>query len=203
MGEAIAHSGLERDAVFVTTKVNNNRQSQDEILASMRASNTALGLEQADLFLIHWPLPTVRDYVEAWRAMEAALADGLARSIGVSNFQEAHLRRLLDETDVVPAVNQIEAHPYLTQDALRAFGESHGIATEAWSPIAQGAVLDDPTITVDARRDGRRVGAEPRPAHGPGPRRLRLRPLDARHGPAAAPILGGSRHGFRDSSPDV
>lgn len=155
VGQAVAQSGLDRDELFITTKVNNNRQSRDEILGSIKASNTALRLEQADLFLIHWPLPTVRDYVAAWQAMETALAEGLTRSIGVSNFQQAHLQRLLDETETVPAVNQIEAHPYLTQDALRAFGESNGIATEAWSPIAQGAVLNDPVIGGIADRLGR------------------------------------------------
>ena len=106
-----------------------------------------LGVEQIDLFLIHWPLPEVGDYVQTWKALEKAYADGKARAIGVSNFQQAHLQRLFDETDVVPAVNQIEVHPYLSQNPLRAFNSEHGIATEAWSPIAQGKVTDDPVIT--------------------------------------------------------
>ena len=121
----------------------------------------ALGDDYVDLFLIHWPMPDVGDYVETWRAMERILASGGARAIGVSNFQPQHLQRVLDETDVVPAVNQIEAHPYLTQDDARGFGAAHGIVTEAWSPIAQGKVLDDPVIV----RGGRAAGPHAGPGH--------------------------------------
>jgi 2,5-diketo-D-gluconate reductase A len=155
VGEAIARSGVDPADVFVTSKLNNNRHGFDDALRAFDETVAALGLGRVDLFLIHWPLPTVSDYVETWRAMERIYADGRARAIGVSNFQEAHLLRLLDETAVVPAVNQIELHPYLTQGPLRSFDTSHGIATEAWSPIAQGAVLDDPTITRLAEAHGR------------------------------------------------
>jgi 2,5-diketo-D-gluconate reductase A len=112
-------------------------------------------LEQLDLYLVNWPLPGVGDFVETWRAMEEVYRAGKARAIGVSNFKPHHLRRLHAETEIVPAVNQIEVHPYLTQDDVRAFDAEHGIATEAWSPIAQGKVLDDPTIVRIAENLGR------------------------------------------------
>jgi 2,5-diketo-D-gluconate reductase A len=110
-----------------------------------------------DLFLIHWPLPTLYDgdYVSTWKVLEEFHGDGRARSIGVSNFQVEHLKRLASETDTVPAVNQIEVHPYLANEAVRAYGREHGIATEAWSPIAQGGVLEDPTITKVAEEVGK------------------------------------------------
>ena len=112
-----------------------------------------LGFDYVDLFLIHWPLPTLDvDYVDTWRVFEELQRDGRARSIGVSNFQVAHLERLAAETDVTPAVNQIEIHPYFLNEEVRRYGEDHGIRTEAWSPIAQGAVLDDPVITEIAGR---------------------------------------------------
>jgi 2,5-diketo-D-gluconate reductase A len=147
VGEAIAKSGLDRSDIFVTTKLNNDKHDFDDALAAMDQSLADLGLDQVDLFLIHWPLATVTDHVQTWRAMERVYADGKARSIGVSNFQTHHLRKLHSETDVPPAVNQIELHPYLTQPELRAFDAEHGIATEAWSPIARGGVLTDPAIT--------------------------------------------------------
>jgi 2,5-diketo-D-gluconate reductase A len=115
----------------------------------------ALGLDYLDLFLIHWPLPAVGDFVETWKALEEIHKSGRVRAIGVSNFQPDHIRRLLDETDTVPAVNQIEAHPYLTQDDVRAFDFDNDIATEAWSPIAQGKVLGDPVIQKIAERVGK------------------------------------------------
>ncbi len=155
VGEAVARSGIPREEIFVTTKVNNNRRTRDDALRSVERSLEDLGFDHADLFLIHWPLPTVRDFVEVWRALEQVYEEGRARAIGVSNFQVAHLQRLMKETATVPAVNQIEAHPYLTQDALRAFGESASIATEAWSPIARGKVLADPTIIEISERVGR------------------------------------------------
>jgi 2,5-diketo-D-gluconate reductase A len=110
-----------------------------------------------DLFLIHWPLPTLYDgdFVSTWKALEEFHNDGRARSVGVSNFQVEHLERLAAEADTVPAVNQIEGHPYFTNDAVREYGQEHGIFTEAWSPIAQGAVLDDPTITQIAEKVGK------------------------------------------------
>ncbi|HTZ45050.1 MAG TPA: aldo/keto reductase [Jatrophihabitans sp.] len=155
VGEAIAASGIDRSDLFVTTKLNNGNHATEAALRSLDQSLADLGLDQVDLFLIHWPLPTVSDYVETWRALERAYADGKARSIGLSNFQPHHIRKLHAETEVRPAVNQIELHPYLTQDELRAFDAEHQIATEAWSPIAQGAVLDDPTIGSVATAHGK------------------------------------------------
>jgi 2,5-diketo-D-gluconate reductase A len=146
VGEAIASSGLGREAFFVTSKLNNNQLGFDAALSGFDKTMAALGLEVLDLFLIHWPLPTVRDFVPTWQAFERLLAEGRTRAIGVSNFQISHLQRLFDECEIVPAINQIEAHPYLTQDQLLAFDAAHGIATEAWSPIGRGAVLTDPVL---------------------------------------------------------
>ena len=155
VGEAIRASGIDREEIFVTSKLNNGFHAYDDALRAFDGSLRALGDDYVDLFLIHWPMPDVGDYVETWRAMERILASGGARAIGVSNFQPHHLQRVLDETDVVPAVNQIEAHPYLTQDDARGFGAAHGIVTEAWAPIAQGKVLGDPVIVEVAERLGR------------------------------------------------
>jgi len=155
VGQAIAQSDLDPADVFVTSKLNNNNIGYDAALKSFDQTMSDLGLERIDLFLIHWPLPTVRNFVDTWKAFETIYHEGRARSIGVSNFQAHHIRRLHEETTVPPAVNQIEVHPYLTQEALRAFDAEHGIATEAWSPIAQGKVLDDPTITAIAQEHGR------------------------------------------------
>ena len=155
VGLAITASGLDRDDVFVTSKLNNNHHPYSDALAAFDRTLSDLGLEYVDLFLIHWPLPAVGDFVETWRALESVYRDDRARAIGVSNFHADHLRRLLDETELVPAVNQIEVHPYLTQEPLRAFNASHGIKTEAWSPIARGRVLDDPTIKDVVDRTGR------------------------------------------------
>jgi len=157
VGTAIAHSGLERQEVFVTSKLNNGFHRPDDARAAFARTLEALGGGYVDLFLIHWPLPTLYDgdFVSTWRVLGEFQADGRARSIGVSNFQAAHLDRLAEETDVVPAVNQIEIHPYLTQQALRSYDREHGIATEAWSPIAQGKVLDDPVVTSLAEAVGR------------------------------------------------
>lgn len=155
VGLAITASGLDRDDVFVTSKLDNNHHPYSDALAAFDRTLSDLGLEYVDLFLIHWPLPAVGDFVETWRALESVYRDDRARAIGVSNFHADHLRRLLDETELVPAVNQIEAHPYLTQEPLRAFNASHGIKTEAWSPLARGRVLDDPTIKDVVDRTGR------------------------------------------------
>jgi 2,5-diketo-D-gluconate reductase A len=146
VGQAINKSGIDRSEFFVTSKLASNLLDFDQALSGFDASYEALDLEVLDLFLIHWPLPTVRDYVETWKAFEKILADGRVRAIGVSNFQIAHLERIVNECDIVPAVNQIEAHPYLTQTELLSFDDSHGIATEAWSPIARGRVLDDEVL---------------------------------------------------------
>jgi 2,5-diketo-D-gluconate reductase A len=155
VGQAVAESGLKRSDVFVTSKLNNGYHAHAQALAAFDRTLDDLGMEQLDLFLVHWPLPGIGDYTETWRAMEEILASGRVRAIGVSNFQTAHLDRLFQETSVVPAVNQIEVHPYLVQDELREFDARHGIATQAWSPIAQGKVLDDPVITAIAERLGR------------------------------------------------
>jgi 2,5-diketo-D-gluconate reductase A len=154
VGEAIRASGLDRSDVFVTTKLNNGYHRPDDARSAFDRSLTDLGFDHVDLFLIHWPLPALYDgdFVSTWRTLEEFHRDGRARSIGVSNFQVDHLQRLAAETDVVPAVNQIELHPYLLNDEVRAYGEAHGIATQAWSPIAQGEVLDDPVITAIADR---------------------------------------------------
>ncbi|MBG6059461.1 2,5-diketo-D-gluconate reductase A [Cryobacterium sp. MP_M5] len=154
-GEAVRESGLDRSEVFVTSKLNNGFHKREDALAAFDASLSTLGFDYLDLFLIHWPLPAVGDFVETWKALEEMHASGRVKTIGVSNFQQHHLQRLFDETGTVPAVNQIEVHPYLTQDDLRAFNTAHGIATEAWSPIAQGKVLGDPVITAIADRVGR------------------------------------------------
>jgi len=155
VGEAVAESGIPRDQIFVTSKLNNTFHAREAALGAFDETLETLGFEKLDLFLIHWPLPEVGDYVETWKAMEEMKASGRVRSIGVSNFQPAHLQRLFDTTETVPSVNQIEVHPYLTNEVARAFNTQHGIATEAWSPIAQGKVLSDPVITAIAERVGR------------------------------------------------
>ncbi|PZE27958.1 MULTISPECIES: aldo/keto reductase [unclassified Curtobacterium] len=146
VGEAVAASGIPREEIFITSKLNNGFHAPDAALENGKKSAELLG-GYMDLFLIHWPLATVIDFVPTWKALEELYHAGTSRSIGVSNFQAHHLHRLRDETTVTPAVNQIEVHPYLVQDPLRAADSELGIATEAWSPIAQGLVLDDPTIT--------------------------------------------------------
>jgi 2,5-diketo-D-gluconate reductase A len=157
VGEAITRSGLDRGEVFVTSKLDNASHRPDDARKAFDGTLDALGADHVDLFLIHWPLPTRYDgdYVSTWRTLEEFYRDGRARSIGVSNFQPHHLRRLHEEAEVPPAVNQIEVHPYLTQPEVRAFCAEHQIAIEAWSPIAQGLVLGDPTIDEIARRVGK------------------------------------------------
>jgi 2,5-diketo-D-gluconate reductase A len=155
VGEAVRASGVDRGDVFVTSKLNNGHHAYDDALLAFDQTLKDLDLDYVDLFLVHWPMPGVGDYVETWRAMEKMYQGGRVRAIGVSNFQPHHLRRLDGETTVTPAVNQVEVHPYLANDEVRAFGAEHGIATEAWSPIAQGAVLSDPTIVRIAKSLGR------------------------------------------------
>ncbi len=156
VAQAIRDAGLPREDIFVTTKLNNNAHGYDEALAAFEQSRKKLGLDYLDLYLIHWPLPAKDRYVDTWKALVKLQQDGVIRSIGVSNFQPAHLERIIDETGVTPAVDQVECHPYLTQQPVREFNDKHTIATEAWSPIAQGGVLlKDPVITSLADKYGK------------------------------------------------
>ena len=155
VGEAIVESGIDRADVYVTSKLNNGFHARTDALDAFDRTLEALGFENLDLFLIHWPLPGAGDYVETWKAMEEMHRSGRVTTIGVSNFQPQHLQRLFDETDTVPAVNQIEVHPYLTQEHVRAFNTEHGIATEAWSPLAKGKVLGESVLTTIANRVGK------------------------------------------------
>ena len=157
VGEGLRASGLDRGDAFVTSKLNNAFHEPDDARRAFDETLSELGFDHVDLFLIHWPLPTLYggDFVSTWKVMEEFHNDGRARSVGVSNFQVDHLERLAAETDTVPAVNQIEVHPYFTNESVRAYGQEHGIVTEAWSPIAQGGVLDDSTITEIAGKVGK------------------------------------------------
>ncbi len=154
VGDAIRKSGLDRSEVFVTSKLSNDAHLPDDARVAFELSLATLGFDYLDLFLIHWPLPTKYDgdFVSTWQTLEEFYRDGQARSIGVSNFQPQHLRRLQAEASITPAVDQIEVHPYLTQDELRGVCAQHQIAVEGWSPIGRGKVLDDPTIGAIARK---------------------------------------------------
>ncbi|MGW2813931.1 aldo/keto reductase [Streptomyces sp. NPDC001415] len=155
-GKAVAASGVAREDLFVTTKLWNSEQGYDSTLRAFDASLDKLGLDYVDLYLIHWPVPAKDAYVDTYKAFEKILADGRARAIGVSNFQPVHLERLLGETSVVPAVNQIELHPQLAQAESRALHAKHSIATEAWSPLGQGrGLLEVPTVVAIAQKHGR------------------------------------------------
>jgi 2,5-diketo-D-gluconate reductase A len=156
VGRAIRDSGLAREDVFVTTKVWNADHGYDATLRAFDESQKLLGLDVVDLYLIHWPTPQRDLYVDTWKALERLYADGRVRAIGVSNFNVPHLQRLLDETTVVPTVNQIELHPGFAQDDLRAFHERHGIVTESWSPLGRGhGLLDNPAVTSIADAHGK------------------------------------------------
>jgi 2,5-diketo-D-gluconate reductase A len=157
VGEAVRRYGLDRSEVFVTSKLNNGFHRPDDARRAFDGTLAALGFDYLDLFLIHWPLPTRYDgdFVSTWTTLEELRRDGRCRSIGVSNFQVDHLERLIAETDTVPAVNQIELHPYFQNREVREYDEAHGIATEAWAPIAQGAVLDDAVVGEIAAKAGR------------------------------------------------
>ncbi|HVM29115.1 MAG TPA: aldo/keto reductase [Mycobacteriales bacterium] len=146
-----------RDEVFLTSKLNNGFHRPDDARRAFDETLQRLRTDSVDLFLVHWPLPTLYDgdYVSTWRTLGEFLADGRAKAVGVSNFQVAHLERLAAETDLLPAVNQVEVHPYFGNEQVRAYGAEHGIVTEAWSPIAQGTIVDDPVIGEIATSLGR------------------------------------------------
>jgi 2,5-diketo-D-gluconate reductase A len=157
VGQAIHDVGIDRADVYVTSKLNNGFHKPDDARRAFDDTLTALGFDYVDLFLIHWPLPTRYDgdFVSTWQTLEEFKNDGRARSIGVSNFQVAHMERLVRETDTTPAVNQIEAHPYFPNNEVRAYGHDHGIATEAWSPIARGKAVKDRVVRRVADAAGR------------------------------------------------
>jgi 2,5-diketo-D-gluconate reductase A len=155
VGAAIAASGLAREDLFVTTKLWNSEQGFETTLAAFDASLGRLGFEYVDLYLIHWPVPSEDRFVDTWRAFERIHEEGRARTIGVSNFRVEDLERLEAETETRPTVNQIELHPRLQQAELRAWHADHGVVTEAWSPLAQGELLDDETIVAIAEQHGK------------------------------------------------
>ncbi len=154
-GQAVAASEIPREELFITTKLWNDDQGYDSTLEAFETSMQKLGLDYLDLYLIHWPVADRDLYADTWKAFEQLHSDGRVRSIGVSNFQIPHLRRVIEEFEVVPAVNQVELHPELTQEELRQFHAEQGITTEAWSPLARGAVLRDETIVGLADKYGR------------------------------------------------
>jgi 2,5-diketo-D-gluconate reductase A len=149
VGEAVRRSGIPRDELIVTTKIPGRDHGYDEARESARGSLERLGLERIDLYLIHWPNPSVDRFVETFRAMVDLREEGLVRSVGVSNFTEPMLTRLIDEVGVVPAVNQVELHPYFPQDELRAFHADHGIRTESWSPLARRSELLSESVVAE------------------------------------------------------
>ncbi|WP_053755202.1 aldo/keto reductase [Streptomyces sp. MMG1533] len=155
VGRGVAGSGVPREEIVVTTKLPGRHQGYEETLASFEESRARLGLDHVDLYLIHWPLPRVDKYVDSWKAMIRLREEGLVRSIGVSNFTAEHIDRLEKETGVLPAVNQIELHPFFPQDELRAFHADKGVLTESWSPLGRGsALLEDPVVARVAEAHG-------------------------------------------------
>jgi 2,5-diketo-D-gluconate reductase A len=158
VGQAVRASGLDRSEVFITTKCFNDDHGYERARHAFSASLERLDCEYVDLYLIHWPVPVNDRYVETWRAFIELQAEGLTRAIGVSNFQPAHLERVVRETGVTPSINQVELHPHLQQAPLRKLHEELGIVTEAWSPLAQGQVLDDPPIVEIATAHSKSPG---------------------------------------------
>ncbi len=157
VGDGMRASGIPRDELFVTTKVWDTDHGYDKTLRAFDVSLGKLGLDFVDLYLIHWPVPSMDLYVDTWRALETLRAEGRAVSIGVSNFATHHLQRLLDESETVPALNQVELHPWLPQREVREFDAANGILTEAWSPLARGRIIGDATLESIARKHGRSV----------------------------------------------
>jgi diketogulonate reductase-like aldo/keto reductase len=155
VGQAVHAAGLQRDEVFITTKCFNDHHGFDQSQRALKASLEQLEMDHVDLYLIHWPVPSQDRYVETWQGLIEAQKQGLTRAIGVSNFQPAHLERIIRETGVTPAINQVELHPRLQQPGLRREHADHGIVTEAWSPLAKGQVLDDPAIVAIAEAHDR------------------------------------------------
>jgi 2,5-diketo-D-gluconate reductase A len=157
VGAGVRASGVAREELFITTKVWNDDHGYDETLRAFDTSLRLLGMDYVDLYLIHWPAPKQNRYVDTWRALEAIKRDGRARSIGVSNFHESHLDRLLESATETPVINQVELHPLLPQTALRAYNASRGIQTESWSPLGRGRLIGDQTLTAIADRHDRTV----------------------------------------------
>jgi 2,5-diketo-D-gluconate reductase A len=158
VGQAIHAAGLQRDDVYITTKCANDDHGFDQAKRALHASLERLEMEHVDLYLIHWPVPSQDQYAETWKALVELQQEGLTRSIGVSNFQPSHLERIIAETGVTPAVNQVEMHPYFQQVGLRREHADLGIVTEAWSPLAQGKVLGDPALVEIAEAHGVTTG---------------------------------------------
>ncbi|HET6671992.1 MAG TPA: aldo/keto reductase [Agromyces sp.] len=155
VGRAVREASVPREELFVTTKVWKDDNGYDPTLRAFDLSMARLGLDVLDLYLIHWPVPSTDRYVDSWRALIRLQEEGRVRSIGVSNFHEHHIQRLIDETGVAPVVNQVELHPWLPQTALREFDEARDIRTEAWSPLARGRVLGTPLLDDLADTHGR------------------------------------------------
>lgn len=156
VGRALRESGLAREDVFLTTKLWNDKHGTDSVKQAFEDSTRSLGVDYVDLYLIHWPLPAKDAYVDTWKTLLELRASGRAKAVGVCNFGEPHLQRLADEVGELPAINQIEVHPYLTQEKLRAYNASHDIVTEDWSPLgARLNVIEDPVITSVAQATGK------------------------------------------------
>ncbi|MYY03595.1 MULTISPECIES: aldo/keto reductase [unclassified Streptomyces] len=215
-GRGIARGGVPREDVFVTTKVPGRHHGYEKTLASFEESRRNLGLDYVDLYLIHWPLPRVGLYVDTWRALLKLREDGLVRSVGVSNFTAEHLERLEGETGVLPAVNQIELHPRLPQEELRAFHAAKGIVTESWSPLGRGRdLLTDPDVVAVAEAHGvtpgqavlrwhTQLGAVPIPKSAdPGRQRQNLDLFGFELTPEELARIGGGRRQRFGGDPEV